>query len=54
MGTPAVLVIDMLNDYFKAGPLKEQREALVHNINSLLSQARACGFSIIWVRQEWH
>ncbi|MDX1428811.1 MAG: cysteine hydrolase, partial [Rhodothermales bacterium] len=49
----AVLVIDMLNDYFRDGPLVGQRERLVRNINALVHDARARACPVIWVRQEF-
>lgn len=48
-----ILIIDMLNDYFAAGPLREKRAVLVANINKLVSEGRKRGFSVIWVRQEF-
>jgi hypothetical protein len=52
--TPAaLLVIDMLLDYFRAGPLAEQRKALVDSLNLLLAEFRSRGLPIIWVRQEF-
>lgn len=49
----AVLVIDMVNDYFADGPLKERRSQLVFAINKLVHAARSQGDPIIWVRQEF-
>jgi maleamate amidohydrolase len=49
----AILVIDMLNDYFVAGPMREQRTALVANINRLVREGRQRGWPVIWVRQEF-
>ena len=48
-----VLVIDMLNDFFRDGPLAELRPTLVDNVNLLTSHARTFGFPVIWVRQEF-
>src|SRR5215212_7228905 len=49
----AVLIIDMLNDFFLEGRLKEHREQLCQNINSLIGWARQNKIKIIWVRQEF-
>lgn len=49
----AVLVIDMLNDYFKSGPLADRRAELTRNINRLVAAARAKGNPIVWIRQEF-
>lgn len=48
-----MLVIDMLNDYFKSGPLATRRAELTRNINRLVAAARARGNPVIWVRQEF-
>ena len=49
----AVLVIDMVNDYFADGPLKDRRSKLVSAINTLVNQARTQGLPVIWIRQEF-
>jgi nicotinamidase-related amidase len=49
----ALLVIDMLNDYFKGGPLKALRAELTRQINGLIGRARKQGIPVIWVRQEF-
>lgn len=49
----AVLVIDMLEDFFEDGHLKTARGELVRNINTLTEQAREKGTPVIWVRQEF-
>lgn len=49
----ALLIIDMLEDFFKEGPLKAIRKDLTDRINTLASKARNMGISIIWVRQEF-
>jgi maleamate amidohydrolase len=49
----ALLIIDMLNDYFTAGPLSEQRAILVAHINRLVHEGHQRGWPIIWVRQEF-
>lgn len=49
----AVLIIDMLNDFFLEGRLQEHKKQLCQNINSLISWARENKIKIIWVRQEF-
>lgn len=49
----ALLVIDMLEDFFEDGPLCEAREELTSSINRLLLAARTAKLPIIWVRQEF-
>ena len=53
MNHPVLLVIDMLNDFFRSGQLVEQRSALVHSINELIGFFRKRKWPIIWVRQEF-
>lgn len=50
----AVLVIDMLEDYFSEGPLKAIRTEISQRINKLTHQLRSKDIPIIWVRQEFH
>jgi nicotinamidase-related amidase len=50
---PALLVIDMQEDYFADGPLAEVRSALTSAINDLVAMAREHGCPVIWVRQEF-
>ena len=49
----AILVIDMLNDYFQSGRLIHGRKRLCDRINDLVNWGRERGVSIIWVRQEF-
>ena len=49
----AVLVIDMVNDYFRDGPLRDRCNQLVSAINKLVHAARSQGYPIVWVRQEF-
>ena len=49
----ALLIIDMLEDYFGDGPLKEMRKNLTGRINTLITGARKAEIPIIWVRQEF-
>jgi nicotinamidase-related amidase len=53
MATPVVFVIDMLNDCFHHAELDQIRTALCSSINTLTSLARARGFPVVWVRQEF-
>ncbi len=49
----AVLIIDMLEDFFRDGRLKEHRNDLAVRINELTFFARQHYVPIIWVRQEF-
>jgi nicotinamidase-related amidase len=49
----AVLIIDVLQDFFKEGRLKDHRNQLATCINELVQVARDNGLPIIWVRQEF-
>jgi nicotinamidase-related amidase len=50
----ALVVIDMLNDFFVLNPvLAEKREQLVSAINALLEGFRQYRHPVIWVRQEF-
>ena len=53
MGRPVVFVIDMLNDCFGHAELERMRAALCSSINRLTALARAKGFPVVWVRQEF-
>ena len=49
----AIIIIDVLQDFFKNGRLKEKREGLVKSINELVDIGRKNKLPIIWVRQEF-
>jgi nicotinamidase-related amidase len=49
----AILLIDLLEDYFQDGRLKANRSTLVSHINALTSVGRASHLPIIWVRQAF-
>ena len=49
----AVIVIDMLVDYFRDPPLRDSRDRLIAAINRLTDAARGRGWPVIWVRQEF-
>jgi maleamate amidohydrolase len=53
VGRPVVFVIDMLNDCFCHAELERMRAALCSSINQLTASARAKGFPVVWVRQEF-
>src|SRR5687767_12949877 len=53
MPKPALLVIDMCEDFFRDGRLLELRPSLCKAMNELVAFFRASGFPIIWVRQEF-
>lgn len=53
MRRPAIFVIDMLNDCFGHVELDRIRAELCSSINQLTAFARANGFPVIWVRQEF-
>jgi nicotinamidase-related amidase len=48
-----LLVIDMLEDFFRRGLLKAIRKDLTQKINLLTSGARGVGVPVVWVRQEF-
>ena len=49
----ALLIIDMLEDFFKEEPLRAIRKELTERINNLITGARKAGIPIIWIRQEF-
>ena len=49
----AILIIDMLNDFFLGGRLMERRKELCENINDLIYWGRQHNLRLIWVRQEF-
>jgi hypothetical protein len=49
-----LLVIDLLNDYFRQQPrLAAQRGPLVAAVNRLAAAFRRAGQSVVWIRQEF-
>lgn len=50
---PVLLIIDMVNDFFKEGHLAQVREELTTAINELVEFAREREFPVIWVTQEF-
>ena len=53
MRRSALIVIDVLNEFFERPPLSERREAVARNINQLVRLFREHHHPIIWVRQEF-
>jgi len=49
---PALIVIDMLNDFLDRWP-PTARINLIDSINALAAEMRKRGFPVIWVRQEF-
>src|SRR6266566_2611021 len=49
----AILLIDLLEEYFQDGRLKANRSTLISHINALTSVGRASHLPIIWVRQAF-
>ena len=49
----ALLIVDMLNDFFREGFLAARRSALTASINALVANFRNSSRPIIWVRQEF-
>jgi nicotinamidase-related amidase len=52
MRKPALLVIDMLND-FLAGWQPEARRRLARSIDELVETTRSVGHPVVWIRQEF-
>ncbi|MCK4730000.1 MAG: cysteine hydrolase [Candidatus Aenigmarchaeota archaeon] len=50
---PAIVIIDMQNDFFQEDPLKSVKPSLVEKINELTDFARLREIPVIWVRQEY-
>ncbi len=51
--SPALLVIDMQQEFFKSGPLAERRALLSEKINELVDLMHEKKHPVIWVRQEY-
>ena len=49
----ALVVIDMLEDFFREGNLRVVRKELAAQINLLVVRVRRAGIPVIWVRQEF-
>ena len=50
---PVFIFVDLLEDFFAKPPLSERRGNISLAVNELTSLARANGFPVIWVRQEF-
>lgn len=53
MTQPALLVIDLVNDYFLDGPLRNQRADIVDSVNQLTGYFRSMDYPVVWIRQEF-
>lgn len=53
MTRSALLIIDVLNDFFGKPPLSERRDELAGAINGLIFSFRENDQPVIWVRQEF-
>lgn len=54
MNTMALLVIDMLNDFFRQhAALAARQDELIRSTNQLISRFRASAQPVYWVRQEF-
>lgn len=53
MSRSVLLIIDVLNDFFRNQPLAGRRGELASAINQLVRSFRDSGHPIIWVRQEF-
>lgn len=51
--TPAFLLVDLLQDFFRQPPLSERRAAIAESVNSLTRFARRMSIPIFWIRQEF-
>lgn len=49
----ALLIIDLLQDFFKEGLLAEHRQKLATSVNELVDVAHKLNIPVIWVRQEY-
>ena len=49
----ALLIIDLLNDFFKEGLLAEHRQKLATSVNELVDAAHKEDVPVIWIRQEY-
>lgn len=49
----ALIVVDMLNDFFKDSPMKKKKSVLTKKINNLIDIIRDKNIPIIFIRQEF-
>jgi nicotinamidase-related amidase len=49
----ALIIIDLLQDFFKDGLLAEHRKKLVASVNELVDVAHEKNMPVIWIRQEY-
>jgi nicotinamidase-related amidase len=52
MREPALIVVDMLNDFLRTWP-PASKQRLIQSINVLLGVMRRRGLPVIWIRQEF-
>ena len=53
MDNAVLIVIDMLNDFFKKGRLAERQADLVNSVNEVVGLFRRLDRPVVWVRQEF-
>ena len=51
--TVAIIIVDMLEDFFRTPPLSQERASLISSTNELTKAARAKSIPVIWIRQEF-
>ncbi|MCL4418347.1 MAG: cysteine hydrolase [Actinobacteria bacterium] len=49
----AIVLVDLLEDFFRYGRLSESRNSFIKNVNKLTGIGRANSVPIIWIRQEF-
>jgi len=49
----ALLIVDLLQDFFKEGLLAKHRQKLTTSVNELIDIAHEKNIPIIWIRQEY-
>lgn len=49
---PAILIVDLTNDFFKLKNLKKKKKELILATNELVCFARSKGIMVVWIRQE--
>jgi nicotinamidase-related amidase len=51
--TPVLIIIDLLQDFFREGLLYDHKNKIVKSTNQLVDFTRAHNIPVIWVRQEY-
>jgi nicotinamidase-related amidase len=49
----ALLIIDLQQEFFQDGRLKDHKENLIDNVNELVDLAHENDMPVVWVRQEY-